>query len=100
MKPYHSNCYSRGLKGVKTFFLGNYPINSISGTISAVVGAIIALFVLRFLIVFSVAGIIAQQITDYRLLALLGFFSLFLLAAILPLFLRLYSYFKFEKQLN
>lgn len=44
--PYHTDCYSTALKGCQTVFVGNYPINGISGTFSAVLSVIIAVAVL------------------------------------------------------
>jgi len=47
--PYHANCYARGLKGAKTFFLGNHPINGFSGNLSAVASFIAILMLLTML---------------------------------------------------
>src|SRR5699024_3866240 len=33
--PYHAYCYAQGVKGVKTFILNNYPLNGVSGNLSA-----------------------------------------------------------------
>src|SRR5699024_9528003 len=47
--PYHAYCYSQGLKGVKTFILNNYPLNSVYGNFSAItafIAIIISLIIL------------------------------------------------------
>lgn len=47
--PYHADCYARGLKGFKTFILGNYPLNGTSGNFSAVMSFIAMLMLLTML---------------------------------------------------
>lgn len=76
--PYHEDCYAKDLKGLRTFFVSNNPINGISGNITAVVSIIIGIFALLFLDGFTkFIGLLAFVAVGYRL----------------------YSYIQFEKKL-
>lgn len=46
--PYHEDCYAKDLKGVKTLFLNNQPINGFSGNVLAFFALI--LFIVSFFI--------------------------------------------------
>lgn len=76
--PYHDECYSKDIKGMRTFFVGNQPLNGLSGNIQTLIALIL--------------GIAAFFLLDEngRLTSLLAF---------VVLGYRLYSYFKFEKKL-
>jgi len=76
--PYHSECYVQGLKGVKTFFLANHPVNSASGTYSAVVSVLATIFIM----VMIPTGI-----------------KPFAIVLLIPLFARLFSYYSYERHL-
>src|SRR5690625_8034486 len=78
INPYHGECYVQGLKGVKTFFLANRPINSASGTYSAVVSIIISIFIIIM---------VPNEIIPLVIILLIPFFA------------RLYSYYSFERHL-
>ena len=76
--PYHEDCYAKDLKGMRTFFVSNNPINGISGNITAIISIIIGIFALVFL--------------D-------GFTKFVGLLALVSVVYRLYSYIRFEKRL-
>lgn len=41
--PFHEQCFSKSLKGWQTIYLGNVPINGLSGNIRALVALIAAI---------------------------------------------------------
>ncbi len=51
--PYHAGCYAQGLKGLKTFFLSNHPINGVSGNLTA-----FSSFIAVLLLLFMVPGMV------------------------------------------
>jgi hypothetical protein len=77
--PYHEDCYAKDLKGAKSFFLNNQPLNGFSGNFGVVVTVIIA-----FVWFFNAEG----------------WAKLSSLLALLPLSYRLYSYFYYERHLE
>ena len=76
--PYHEDCFAKDLKGLRTFFVSNNPINGIAGNITVILSVIIGTFVIIFL----------DGLT--RFIGLL---------ALISLSYRLYSYIRFEKRL-
>jgi hypothetical protein len=74
--PYHSECYARDLKGARSFFLDNQPLNGFSGNFGFILVTIIAIGWLFF----------AENPSKW--------FSLF---AIIPIGYRLYSYLIYER---
>ncbi|MRH41257.1 hypothetical protein GH741_01050 [Aquibacillus halophilus] len=46
--PYHEDCYDKDLKGAKTFFLSNKPLNGFSGNFSFILAIILAIGWLLF----------------------------------------------------
>ncbi|MBN2259298.1 MAG: hypothetical protein JW702_02010 [Clostridiales bacterium] len=77
VEPYHTKCYSRGVKSLNTVFLSNTPINGFMGNVSAVFSAI-----LSFGFLFS---------SDMRIFSLIFF---------IPVLLRALSYFNYERYLK
>lgn len=100
LRPYHANCYARNIRGIKTMFLGNYPINGFSGTVSAVIGGLIGLFFLRFFSLVVIGTFFAEGFTIFYSLFFTLVAIVFLTFIFLPLFLRLYSYFHFERKFS
>jgi hypothetical protein len=43
--PYHEDCFAKDLKGLRTFFVSNNPINGIAGNITVILSVIIGTFV-------------------------------------------------------
>ncbi|SDQ84077.1 hypothetical protein SAMN05216232_2242 [Virgibacillus subterraneus] len=78
VKAYHEECYAKDLKGMKSFFLDNTPINGTAGNITTVLTAIL--------------GIIWLFVTD-------GSMRFIALAALFPVGYRLYSYLAIERYL-
>ncbi|MFD4706696.1 hypothetical protein ACFWM3_17765 [Gottfriedia sp. NPDC058432] len=77
--PYHEDCYAKDLKGVKTLFLNNQPINGFSG---------------NFLSFLAFAICIATFfIDDHSMIYLL-------ILALIAIMYRLYSFFIFERHLE
>ncbi|QDP41173.1 hypothetical protein [Radiobacillus deserti] len=74
--PYHEDCYTKDLKGIKTLFLDNQPLNGFSGN------------VLFFLAIIIAIGWIVIAEGSLKWLSLL---------AIVPIGYRLYSYYNFER---
>ena len=77
--PYHEECYAKDLKGAKTIFLDNQPLNGFSGNlgisllfISAIVWSLVAEAPLKWLS----------------------------LLAIIPICYRLYSYLSYERHIE
>ncbi|HLC62454.1 MAG TPA: hypothetical protein VJI52_05560 [Candidatus Nanoarchaeia archaeon] len=91
---YHSACYSNRLKSIETVFLKNYPVNGVSGTLSAVIAPIFGLFI-------SIVLISAAQYDteasywQYILLAITV-----LAISSLPIVFRAYSYYTYERPLR
>ncbi len=79
MIPYHEDCYAKDLKGVKTLFLNNQPINGFSGNVLAFF-AIIVLIVSLFM-------------KDNTML----FLAVFM---VFPILYRLYSYIVYERHIE
>src|SRR5690554_2840888 len=71
--PYHESCFASDLKGAKSFFLDNQPLNGFSGNLIFALSIIISFLWLLF-----------GDVKWYSLLALL------------PIGYRLYSYFIYE----
>lgn len=46
LAAYHDSCFSRSLKGVKTAFIGNEPINGFSGNVKAIIATVLAIILL------------------------------------------------------
>lgn len=78
--PFHSSCYSKSVKGIRTLFLNNTPINGFASTIGT-----------AFAFLIGLNGLIFVPETGFKLL------GIFLI--IVPLGLRLYSWFKYERYL-
>ncbi|WP_088073044.1 hypothetical protein [Gottfriedia luciferensis] len=77
--PYHEDCYAKDLKGAKTFFLSNQPINGFSG---------------NFLSFLAILICISTFFINDETMIYLFFFTLF------PIIYRLYSYFIYERHLE
>jgi hypothetical protein len=77
--PYHEQCYSRELKGRKSFLLDNYPINGVSGNLVVLFSLLLTVILAFFLEPFQTA--------------IVG------ILALVTLFYRLYSYWTYEKLL-
>lgn len=96
LKPYHAACYSKRLTTLRTFLLNNYPMNSFSGTLAAYLIPIAGI-----LWIFALTRIMEGFI--FIPFVFLNFFIPFLLfgiiASLLPSFIRLYSYYVYEKPL-
>ncbi|CEG27173.1 hypothetical protein [Bacillus sp. B-jedd] len=71
--PYHESCYAKDLKGAKTFFLDNQPLNGFSGNLIFILSIIIAFLWLLF--------------ADSKWYSII---------ALLPIGYRIYSYFIYE----
>jgi hypothetical protein len=77
--PFHEGCYGSNIKGAKTLFISNEPINGFSGSLFAVISLILAVL----------WGIFAD-----------GSMKLVALIALVPVVYRFYSYFKYERHLE
>ncbi|WP_138419741.1 hypothetical protein [Aquibacillus sediminis] len=77
--PYHVDCYAKDLKGAKTLFLDNQPLNGFSGTFLAIVSLLVAIG----------WSIVAD-----------GAFKWGALLALIPVGYRLYSYLTYERFLE
>ena len=86
VKPYHDSCYSKELKSVQTLFMQNYPINGVTSAFGAIVSPFIGIGL----------ALILKSSSGKNFIVFLPLLALFLI----PTFLRLYSYYKFEKFLN
>ena len=78
--PFHASCYSKSVKGMRTLFLSNTPINGFASTIGAVL-----LFLIGLIAIFFIPE------TGFKLVGIL--------LITVPLGLRLYSWFKYERYL-
>lgn len=77
--PYHEDCYAKDLKGVKTLFLNNQPINGFSGNV----------LVFFALILFIVSFFIKDDTMVF-----LAIFMTF------PILYRLYSFIVYERHIE
>ncbi|HLR70624.1 MAG TPA: hypothetical protein VK085_04245 [Pseudogracilibacillus sp.] len=77
--PLHEECYAHGLKGVKSLYLKNKPVNGFSGNASAFMFAVLGLSFLIF------------GEGDLKYVAIF---------TLIPLSIRLFSYLKFERHLD
>lgn len=77
--PYHEECYAKDLKGAKTIFLDNQPLNGFSGNLFFFLSIILAI----------VWSLIAEN--ELKWLSLL---------ALIPVGYRLYSYFIYERNIE
>ncbi|SFC34658.1 hypothetical protein SAMN02799633_00529 [Bacillus sp. UNCCL81] len=77
--PYHEDCYAKDLKGAKTLFLNNQPINGFSG---------------NFLTLLAFAVFIASFFIDDNSMIYLS------VLALIAILYRLYSFFIFERHLE
>lgn len=71
--PYHEECFVKDIKGKKSLFVSNQPLNGFSGNISAIFSLFVSI------------GLLA------------GEYKIFSVIALIPVFYRLYSYFTFER---
>lgn len=77
--PFHEGCYGSNIKGAKTLFVSNEPVNGFAGTFFAVISLILALL----------WGIFAE-----------GTMKMIALIAIVPVLYRIYSFLKYERHLE
>jgi hypothetical protein len=77
--PYHEKCYAGNIKGAKTLFISNEPINGFAGTAFAVFSLILALLWALF----------AE-----------GPMKLVSLIALVPVGYRVYSYIRYERHVE
>lgn len=77
--PYHEDCYAKDLKGVKTLFLNNQPINGFSGNILAF-----------FALIILVVSFFLKEDT----MIFLAIFMVF------PILYRLYSFVVYERHIE
>lgn len=77
--PYHEDCYGKDLKGAKTLFLNNQPINGFSG---------------NFLTLLAFAIFIASLIIDEETMIYLSILSL------IAIMYRVYSFIIYERHLE
>lgn len=77
--PYHEDCFANDLKGAKTLFVDNQPINGFSGN-----STFLLCFILAFILLFFVDG-------PMKWLSIL---------MIIPIIYRIYSYLKYERHLE
>lgn len=79
MIPYHEDCYAKDLKGAKTLFLNNQPVNGFSGNLLAffaLIVLIVSLFIKEDMMIF------------------LTIFMVF------PILYRVYSYIVYERHIE
>lgn len=77
--PFHEGCYGSNIKGAKTLFISNEPINGFAGSFLAIISLILAVL----WVIFSEGSM--------RFVAI---------AALVPVTYRIYSYFKYERHLE
>lgn len=77
--PYHEECYAKDLKGVKTFFLDNQPINGFSGNIGV-----------GFITILSIVWLLFAE-GGTKNMAIIG---------LIPVIYRLYSYVTIERHIE
>jgi len=77
--PYHEDCYAKDLKGVKTLFLNNQPVNGFSGNILAF---------------FALIVLIVSFFMKEETMIFLAVFMVF------PILYRLYSYIVYERHIE
>ncbi|KGP72864.1 hypothetical protein [Pontibacillus yanchengensis] len=77
--PYHEACYAKDLKGAKTFFLDNQPLNGFSGNITFIFAIII--------------GLLWLLIAD-------GGSKAASLLALIPIGFRIYAYLTYERHVE
>ncbi|RIW33974.1 hypothetical protein D3H55_10260 [Bacillus salacetis] len=77
--PFHENCYGTSIKGAKTLFISNEPINGFAGSAFTVFSVIIA-------ILWAVFTEDAMRWVS--------------LLALIPVVYRLFSYFRYERHLE
>jgi hypothetical protein len=77
--PFHEGCYGNNIKGAKTLFISNEPINGFAGSLFNIVSLILAVL----------WGIFAE-----------GSMKLAAFIVLVPVAYRLFSYFKYERHLE
>lgn len=77
--PFHERCYGSNIKGARTLFLSNEPINGLAGNVTAVISLILAVL----------WPIFAEGVMKWAFLL-----------ALVPVGYRIYSYVKFERHLE
>lgn len=83
VRPFHSPCYAKTLKGFRTIFTYNYPINGFSGNFAAVVGVVFGFYFAPYLFT---KGIVVG--------------ALWLILAFLAPVARVYSWWRYERHLS
>ena len=83
MKPYHPACFSKELQSAQAIFVRNFPINGFTGTSTAFLAPFIGLIIV----------LILKSSNDRSFVEFIPLLMLFFI----PAFLRIYSYYKFEK---
>ncbi|MBS3131473.1 hypothetical protein J4212_03520 [Candidatus Woesearchaeota archaeon] len=94
IRPYHASCYSKNLKSIKTLLLNNHPINSIGTTIYAAFASVMGLVFVSIAISALIGGDENPALWVVAGILITSFLI------VLPWFIRLYSYYKFEKRVK
>lgn len=63
VKPYHEYCYGHDVRGTKSIFLANHPLNGTSGTVSYLL-----IFLLTLLLFFYTESFIKYIVLAYLIL--------------------------------
>lgn len=95
VKPMHAACYAKSLRGFRTIFMNNYPLNGAAFMIYVVIFALLGLYAgVSFL---SLMPPLGSSFGTHigALLLWLGMVGIFFI----PALIRLYSWLRFEKKL-
>lgn len=95
VKPFHAACYAKSIRGLRSFFVNNYPINGAMYMVGAVITSLIGLFLVIPIVIGSIMRGIAGGYVGFSLFP--GLLALLLVA--IPALIRYYSWARYEKKL-
>jgi len=93
VRPYHISCFSKPVQSKSYMFMTPSPVNGLSGTLITIFLPLLGIWILY---VFSLFKSWFSNIISYWITIVI----ICLILILNPVYLRLYSYFVFERQLN
>lgn len=66
---YHDACFSKSIKGFKTLFVSNSPINGVAGTTYSIFLFLVAVLFFIFSPIYNILAILMLIVPTYRVLA-------------------------------
>ena len=95
VKPFHAACYAKSIRGLRSFFVNNYPINGAMYMVGVVISLLIGLFVV---FPFMISAVYTAASLTHVLYSFVPM-SVVMLLVVSPALIRYYSWVRYEKKL-